>query len=210
MTTSDHSYPIPPIDPSRVTGILSFLQEAERLKDTLRSGTSRSGRPESTAEHSWRLCLMLMAFEKDLEGIDFLKLLKLAVVHDLGEAISGDIPAPAQTAGDDREVRERRDFQILCNPLPPDLAQAFMGLWDEYSAARTPEAQLAKAFDKLETMLQHHLMPSADADFHAFNLTYGVDRTDAFPLTRQIRDLVDKETRVLIERRGGRGPDKVP
>lgn len=189
------------MDGDRLKSLLAFLKEAERLKDTLRSGTTRNGRPESTAEHSWRLCLMVLLFQKELNGIDMLKLLKLCIVHDLGEAISGDIPAPHQSPGDDRQDRERRDFLDLCAPLPQNVKEDLLALFDEYAAARTPEAQLAKGFDKLETMLQHHLMPGADAEFHSFNLSYGVERTDAFPLTRQIREEVDAETLAIIARR---------
>ncbi|MHA7773458.1 HD domain-containing protein [Roseibium sp. M-1] len=186
---------LPAMDPGRLSGILSFLQASELLKDTLRSGATRSGRPESTAEHSWRLALMVLLFEKELEDINLPMLLKLCLVHDLGEAISGDVPAPLQTPGDDRQDRERRDFRTLCAPLPRDLSDELLALWDEYAAAATPEAQIAKAFDKLETMLQHVLMPKQDADFYAFNLGYGRERTEVSALTRQIRDIVDSWTR---------------
>ena len=191
------------IDGQRLAGILEFLQAAEQLKDTLRSGTTRKGRPESTAEHSWRLALMLLLFEKDLGSIDSLKLIKLALIHDLGEAISGDIPAPQQRPGDDRQDRERHDFQKLCSPLPADLGSEMLAIWDEYATAETTEARLAKAFDKMETMLQHILMPPRDAKFYEFNLTYGRDRTDYCPLTRQIREIVDSETRQMMH--GGKG-----
>jgi len=195
MSQSDS---IPAIPAHRLDGILKFLQAAEKLKDTLRSGSSRQGRPESTAEHSWRLALMVLLFEKNLDGVDFLKLLKLCLIHDLGEAISGDVPAPLQQEGDDREARERRDFQTLCEDLPADLATELLALWDEYAGAATAEARLAKAFDKLETILQHQLMPPQSAEFHAFNLGYGRNRTDAFELTRQIRAIVDGNTREII------------
>ncbi|MCV0427367.1 MAG: HD domain-containing protein [Roseibium sp.] len=187
------------IDGKRLAGILEFLQAAEQLKDTLRSGTTGKGRPESTAEHSWRLALMPLLFEKELGNINLLKLIKLALIHDLGEAISGDVPAPLQQPGDDRQDRERRDFQSLCSPLPADLAAELLALWDEYASAQTPEARLAKAFDKLETMLQHVLMPPQDAEFYRFNLTYGQDRTDYCLLTRQIREIVDSQTRILMK-----------
>ncbi|WP_269582811.1 HD domain-containing protein [Roseibium sp. Sym1] len=198
MTQSDFPSPPDTIDPARLTGILDFLQACEQLKDTLRSGATRKGRPESTAEHSWRLALMILLFERDLKGLDVPKLLKLSLVHDLGEAISGDVPAPHQTPGDDRAARERRDFQTLCTPLPLDLAAELLALFDEYNAAESLEAQLAKAFDKLETMLQHLLMPTRDAIFYDFNLGYGRDRTDCSPLTRQIRDRVDVQTRDIL------------
>lgn len=182
----------------RLSGILDFLQAAEQLKDTLRSGSTRKGRKESTAEHSWRLALMILVFQKELGEVDIPKLLKLCLIHDLGEAISGDIPAPEQTPGDDRQDRERRDFQELCAPLPSDTAQDLLSLWDEYTGAQTLEARLAKAFDKLETMLQHQLMPSRSVIFHDFNLSYGRTHTDGFPLTRQIRAFVDARTREII------------
>lgn len=179
---------------ARLPALLSFLQEAERLKDTHRSALTREGRAESAAEHSWRLCLMVCLFEKELPDIDMLKLLKLCLVHDLGEAISGDIPAPLQTAGVERQVRERRDMVHLCAPLPADVQTTVLDLWDEYAAAQTPEAILAKGFDKIETMLQH-LIGRNPPDFdYAFNLTYGKAATDQHPLLRQLRTLVDAET----------------
>ena len=186
------------IEADRLSGILAFLQDAERLKDTLRSGTTRKGRSESTAEHSWRLGLMLLLFERDLTGLDLQKLLKLSLIHDLGEALSGDVPAPSQKPGDNRETREHQDFLTLCAPLPGDLSRELLALFEEYAAADSAEAKLAKAFDKLETMLQHLLMPDGDVIFYDFNLSYGRDRTDFCPLTRQIREIVDARTSARI------------
>lgn len=142
-----------PTDAARLEAILAFLQAAERLKDTLRSGITSQGRTESTAEHSWRLCLMAMMFDRELGEVDRLKLLKLCIVHDLGEAISGDVPATRQVAGDGRAAQERADLVTLCAPLPGDLRDEIVALWDEYSSAASAEAILAKGFDKLETML---------------------------------------------------------
>jgi putative hydrolase of HD superfamily len=198
MTQTAPPLNLPDISSARLTGLLDFLQSAEQLKDTLRSGTTANGRPESTAEHSWRLALMVLLFEQELKAIDLLKLLKLTLVHDLGEAISGDIPAPLQTPGDNRQDRERRDFLTLCEPLPADVAEELLSLWDEYAAAKTVEAQIAKAFDKLETMLQHVLMPRQAPSFYAFNMGYGRDRTDCCALTRQMRETVDDLTQALM------------
>ncbi len=187
------------IESQRLGGTLSFLQAAERLKDTLRSGRTRQGRAESTAEHTWRLCLMAMLFESELEGIDHLKLLRLLVVHDLGEAISGDIPAVEQHRDPHRAERERADLISLCSPLSADLRDTIVRLWDEYAAGSSPEAMLAKGFDKIETMMQH-LIGRNDPNFdYAFNLTYGRAQTDKHPLLRQIRSYVDAETSARME-----------
>lgn len=180
---------------SRIAGILDFIQAAENLKNTLRSGTTSMGRAESTAEHSWRLCLLVLMFDRDLGDCDRLKLLKLCIVHDLGEAISGDVPAIHQVEGDGRAERERADLETLCAPLPQDLRDDILALWDDYNTASSPEAVLAKGFDKLETMLQHNVGKNpADFDYK-FNLGYGVKQTSAHPLLRAIRTLVDEETR---------------
>ena len=190
---------IPPDDPAvdsgRLDGVLAFLQAAEQLKDTLRSGRTAKGRSESTAEHTWRLCLMVMLFERELAGCDLLRLLKLCIVHDLGEAISGDVPAVEQGDHPDRATRERADLVSLCAPLPADLRDEVAALWDEYAGARSPEAVLAKGFDKLETMLQHLAGRNAPGFDYAYNLTYGRKQTDAHPLLRELRARVDAQTR---------------
>lgn len=183
------------MNPARLHGILTFLQAAEQLKDTLRSGFTSSGASESTAEHTWRLCLMVMMFEKELPEIDFTKLLKLCVVHDLGEAISGDTPAIYQTMDDNKDERERLDLETLCASLSEDLKRDLISLWDEYTAAETPEAILAKGFDKLETMLQHAVGKNPSDFDYEFNLSYGAKHTARHPLLQQIRELVDAATK---------------
>lgn len=187
-----------PIDPKRLEGIIAFLQAAEKLKDTLRSGITAQGRTESTAEHSWRMCLMAMLFDRELGEYDRLKLLKLCIVHDLGEAISGDVPATQQVAGDGRARQERADLVSLCAPLPRDLGEEIVALWDEYSAAASPEAVLAKGFDKLETMLQHLIGKNAPDFDYRFNLDYGAKHTARHPLLNALRGLVDRETRERV------------
>ena len=95
--------------PHRHDRILAFLQEAGALKDTLRSAHTRAGRPESVAEHSWSLCLLVLLLEPEMDGIDALKLMRLCLIHDLGEAISGDVPATEQRSEDGKTDRERAD-----------------------------------------------------------------------------------------------------
>jgi len=178
---------------------LQFIQAAEALKHTLRSAHGSTGRPESTAEHSWRLCLLAMTLEDLLGPLDMLRVLKLCVVHDLGEAIGGDIPAVAQQQVPDKAAQERRDLATLTAPLPPDLAAEFLTLWDEYEAAATPEARAVKALDKLETMIQHNQGANPPGFDYAFNLQYGLKHTQAQPLFAALRRLVDDDTRAHVQ-----------
>ncbi len=181
-------------NPKRLGQIVAFLQDAEALKDTLRSGWTGQGRAESTAEHTWRLCLLVMLFERELDGIDHLKLLKMCLVHDLGEAISGDVPAVEQREEDGRAERERRDLQALCASLPEDLSSEISGLWEEYTRGSSAEAILAKGFDKLETVFQHVRGKNPEDFDYEFNLGYGRDRTDKHPLLQALRVMADDMT----------------
>lgn len=189
-------------EPARIAAILSFLDEANRLKDTLRSGRTPQGRHESAAEHSWRLCLLAILLDDTLEGIDLLRLIKLCIVHDLGEVISGDVPATDQRAGDDRAARERADLETLCAPLPDDLKRKMIALWDEYAQAQTPEAVMAKGLDKIETMLTHSTGSNPAGFDYGFNLSYGVEATARHPLLASLRDQIDARTRRLASDHG--------
>ena len=188
------------MDSTEITGVLDFLRAAERLKSTTRTGYTSSGEQESVAEHTWRLCLMAVVLRPAFPDIDFAKLVKICIIHDLGEAIHGDVSAPEQArraalgiAGGKAD-QERRDLMQLLDPLPPARRDEIAGLWDEYEAAQSPEAKLAKALDKLETILQH-TQGHNPADFdYRFNLTYGRQYTGDHPLLAAVRALLDEET----------------
>jgi putative hydrolase of HD superfamily len=79
-------------------------------------------------------------------------------------------------------------------PLPAYLQQQIIDLWDEYEAATSPEAKLAKALDKLETIMQHNQGKNpADFDYR-FNLDYGRRYTEVDPLLAAVRARLDQET----------------
>nr|WP_274879343.1 HD domain-containing protein [Vibrio harveyi] len=184
----------------KLPGILTFLREAEQLKSTLRTAWTSSGRHESTAEHTWRLCLLAMLVAEHYPHLDSLKVLKLCVVHDLAEAVSGDISALEQHDGLDKSALELADLKQLIAPLDASLQKDLLELWLEYDSATTAEARLTKALDKLETILQH-TQGDNPADFnYAFNLEYGKKRTDFDDLTKALRAIIDEDTRRLAER----------
>ena len=183
------------MQPSELAGILEFLRAAERLKTTARSGWTSAGQPESVAEHTWRLCLMALVLRPSFPDVNFERLVKICIVHDLGEAIGGDVPAPEQLrrAGS-KAVDERRDLLQLLAPLPAPVRDEITALWDEYERAQSTEARLAKALDKLETILQH-TQGHNPADFdYRFNLTYGRQYTGDHPLLAAVRAVLDEET----------------
>lgn len=193
------------LSPPDLHGILAFLRAAEALKHTTRVAWTSTGQQESVAEHTWRLCLMALVLAPRFPEIDVGKLLRMCIVHDLGEAIGGDISAALQVYLPDKAAQERRDLLELTEPLPSHTRAEIVALWDEYEQAATPEARLAKGLDKLETILQHNqgVMPD-DFDFR-FNLHYGAKYTTDDPILRTIRAVLDEETERRAQEQERRG-----
>ncbi len=194
--------------PHELTGVLDFLRVSERLKATHRSAYTSEGEQESVAEHTWRLCLMALVLAPEFPGVDFAKLVKICLVHDLGEAVGGDVPAPEQARRQAAGVAtgkgkdERRDLLTVLEPLPSRLRSEITDLWDEYELAKTPEAKLAKALDKLETILQHTQGRNPPGFDYGFNLDYGREYTEGPQLIAEIRDILDAETTRLAREAG--------
>jgi putative hydrolase of HD superfamily len=184
-----------PLEQSDLLDVIRFLRAAEALKTAPRSGWTSAGQRESVAEHTWRLCLMALVLHPSFPDVDFARLIKICIIHDLGEAIGGDVPAPEQARRvGGKSADERRDLLELLAPLPAPLRDEITGLWDEYEAAQSPEAKLAKALDKLETILQH-TQGRNPADFdYRFNLSYGRQFTRDHPVLEAMRALLDEET----------------
>ena len=196
--------------PADLDGVLAFLRAAEGLKTHVRSGFTSAGEPESVAAHSWRVCLFALALRPAFPEVDVARLLAMCVVHDLGEAIGGDVPAPEQARrlaldpGAGKSEAERADLLTLLAPLPTGVRDELAGLWDEYEAAATPEARLAKALDKLETLLQH-VQGRNPPDFdYRFNLGYGRRYTEAPPAVAELRARLDDETERRAQEADGR------
>lgn len=196
------------IDPEQakeLAGTLEFLRAAERLKVMTRSAYTSAGAPESVAEHSWRLCLMALVLHEHFPDVNVARLLAMCVVHDLGEAIGGDVPAPEQARrlaadpGARKAAQEREDLLTLVAPLPERTANEILTLWDEYESAATPEARLAKALDKLETILQHTQGDNPQDFDYRFNLGYGRAFTGQHPVIVALREVLDRETSRLAE-----------
>ncbi len=176
-----------------LAGIIEFLGRAERLKATHRSAWTSDGQPESVAAHSWRLCLMALVLADRFPDVDTNRVIQLLVVHDLGEAVRGDIPAPLQEALGAKAADERKDLVELVTPLAPAQQAMIVALYDEYEGCETAEARLAKGLDKLETIMQHNQGTNPPDFDYAFNLDYG-RRFTSDPRLAPLRSMLDRDT----------------
>ena len=97
---------------------VGFLNTIEKLKCNTRHSWTSSGRQESVAEHSWRLAVMAMLCADEFADVDINKVIKMCLIHDFGEAITGDIPAFIKNQDD--EKKEEHAVHQLLSPLPSD------------------------------------------------------------------------------------------
>ncbi|MGJ3243310.1 MAG: HD domain-containing protein [Opitutales bacterium] len=143
--------------PSRLEQQIAFLLEADRLKGVLRrSRLINEDRLENSGEHSWHFALAtLVLAEHCPEPVDLLKVLRMALIHDLVEIDAGDTFVYDEVGKDDQAAREQAAADRIFGLLPEDQARAFRADWDEFEAARTAEARLARAVDRLLPLLHN-------------------------------------------------------
>src|SRR6185437_1767014 len=98
-----------------IKNLFTFFIEAEKLKTTMRhSWTSDSNRQESSAEHSWMLCLIAVSIFDHLEvKVDQLRVLKMLIIHDVAEVVIGDIPAFDTEGRKNKKEREKMAVEQL-------------------------------------------------------------------------------------------------
>lgn len=134
--------------------LLELLLELQTLDRVPRMGFVLRGvaEPESVAEHGWHVAFLVWALGDCLPGLDLARALELALVHDLAEVRTGDIPwvAARYYAEGAKEAAERGVFEEVLGPLAGRAGE----LLSEYRAAESPEARLVKACDKLQLILK--------------------------------------------------------
>ena len=174
--------------------LFEILAVAERLKCTPRHSWTSTGRRESVAEHCWRLTLMALLVADEFPGLCIDRVVRMCLIHDLGEAFTGDIPAFEKQAAD--EAREAELLSGWVSSLPEPLRSEWQSLFAEMEALETPEAKLCKALDKLEAVIQHN-----EADLatwlpveYELQMTYGDENCAPFPFLAALRQAVREQT----------------
>lgn len=131
-----------------------FLDRIEKLKSVPRHCVTADGVQENVAGHSWRVSLMAYLLKDELGEIDIDKVIRMCLIHDLGEAVTGDIPTFEKTS--EHEAAEKEALDGLLRSLPAPLYEELKVLYAEMDALETKEARVYKALDKLEAVIQHN------------------------------------------------------
>ena len=180
--------------------LLDILHIAERLKDTTRHAYTTQGRHESVAEHSWRLALTAFFLRDEFPELDMDKVIRMCLIHDLGEAFTGDIPSFVKTDAD--TAKEDDLLAQWVSSLPQPYCDDMAALYREMDALETEEAKLYKALDKLEAVIQHNESP-LDTWMpleYELNLTYAEQNVAFSPYLTRLRAAIRKETEDKIEK----------
>ena len=174
--------------------LLDILHIAEHLKDTTRHCYTSGGRHESVAEHSWRLCLFAWLLRDEFPQLDMDKVLYMCLIHDLGEAFTGDIPSFEKTAAD--SLHEDKTLFNWVSTLPEPYRTDMTALYKEMNALETGEAKLYKALDKLEAVIQHNESP-LDTWLpleYELNLTYADENVAFSSYLTSLRAMIREDT----------------
>lgn len=179
---------------------IDFLHVIEKLKCNTRHSWTSSGRRESVAEHTYRLAVMAMLCEDEYPEIDINKVIKMCLIHDFGEAVTGDIPSFYKT--ESHEAAEADAINKILEMLPDVYKDEFLLLFAEMHEMKTPEAKLCKALDNMEAVLSHN-----EADISTWipseykeNLVYGDANVQWSEWTRQLKSELNKDSLEKIEK----------
>lgn len=196
--------------------LLAFFRAIENLKRTPRTGWLDRGIPvadtESVADHTLLTALIAWTLALDDPTLDADRVLKLAMVHDIAEAVVGDIPpyAPEDIpdgsdpealeaffavrkqatpeAAAEKHAAEHAGASRLFALLPPGPAEAFRALWDEYERRSSPEARFVKDVDRLEVFLQSRSYARTHPDKPLLGFTDMALQAIYHPVLRALRD----------------------
>ncbi|KAI4357899.1 hypothetical protein L6164_001816 [Bauhinia variegata] len=138
------------------SSVVDFLTLCNRLKTTKRKGWINHGikGPESIADHMYRMALMAL-IAGDLPGLNRERCIKIAIVHDIAEAIVGDITPSDGVPKAEKSRMEQEALDGMCKVLGGGMrAEEIKELWREYENNSSLEAKLVKDFDKVEMILQ--------------------------------------------------------
>lgn len=179
---------------------LNILSRAAKLKTTPRHCWTQENRAESVADHSWRIALMAMLLSgvPEFEDTDMEKVIRMCLIHDLGEAFTGDIPTFEKT---DTDTQKEDDlFLEWVKSFPAPQKQEWMSLLEEMGKLETKEAKTYKALDKLEAIISHN-----ESDISTWlpleydlQLTYGQENIRFSEYLGKLRKVIDEWTKKKI------------
>ena len=139
---------------------IDFLLKTIELNEISRTGWAARGvtEPQRVAGHTWGVAFLTFLFAPSEPDIDGNKAIKIALIHDLAEAVTGDIVVNdtfGTMSADEKEQLERQAMETLAGTTKDDFTrfETIHELWDEYEDRKSPEARFVKDMDMIEVCL---------------------------------------------------------
>lgn len=175
--------------------LLEFMGLVEKLKCNTRHSWTSTGRKESVAEHTYRLCVFAWLVSFSFPECDTNKLLRMCLFHDLGEAVTGDVPSFEKTEENIKEEKEAVQ-KVLVEQLEEEPRKEVEELFREIEEGKSLEARIFHALDKMEAVIQHNEAPLSTwlPLEHSLQLTYGEEEAGGLPYLKELRKKLKEDS----------------
>jgi len=141
---------------NEVQKLFKFFKVLENLALERRAIQLSDGTLESTAEHCFSTAMLVITLKPYIENkLDYTKALEMALIHDLGESITGDIGLHDQNKNikQDKYIKEKEAVYSMTELLHEQASNNIKKLWEEYEARKSNEAKLIKLLDVFDAMI---------------------------------------------------------
>jgi len=203
--------------PDRINALARFAHRIGRLKSVPRAGWRHRGvsiaETESVADHSYRVAMLAWVASAGVEGLDRDRAIKLALLHDLAESLTGDLtPYEPETldgldassrraalnqrqaiAPDRKEAKRHAETEAISEltaGLPAAQREEVSSLWNELEQRTTPESRFVKQIDMVETYLQSREYLAAYPDLPMDSFAAEVEELITIPEVAALRDAI--------------------
>ena len=179
--------------------LLEVMSVTEKLKNVTRHCYTSGGRHESVAEHSWMASMMALLMRDEFPNADMYKVIRMCLLHDMGEAFTGDVPS--FNKNEQHEAQEAKLLDAWVTSLPEPYRTEFRELYAEMDALQTLEAKIYKAIDNMEAVIQHNISDLSTwiPLEYELNLTYGNDKVTFSDYLTNLREEIRHITEAKIK-----------
>jgi len=148
------------MDDMDVDALCGLLLAARQLKQVPRTGWAMRGVPngESVADHSFGVAFLALVLSEMIAlPVDRARVVAIALIHDLPEGVTGDLPTPAMVhfPPDAKHTAELAVLKTLLNGFP--WAEQWQTWWQEFEFGSTVEGRLVRDADRLDMLLQAYV-----------------------------------------------------
>lgn len=175
--------------------LLQINEEIFKMKTMLRKGwlikgaKAENGRVESVAEHCFSTCMLaLEIINKEKLELDELKVLKLALYHELGEIDVGDITPYDNVSAEEKHNRELVAVERIAKQYNmPEMLE----VWLEFEEQKTKESRFVKMIDKLDAIIQSRIYQNINPEINGITKEFYIRAIKEFPELIRYIDVVD-------------------